>query len=118
MAEAIVNTYQNQRWEAYSAGTHPVGFVHPKARQAINELGIQHKGMSKSVEQFRNHPFDVVITVCDSAVEECPLWLGSGTRIHLGYPDPAKATGSENEIMEAFRKVRDEMLHQLPDVLG
>ena len=118
MAEAIVNANLNQRWQAFSAGTHPAGFVHPNALQVLAELGIQHTGVSKNVEQFRNDSFDAVITVCDSAAEECPLWLGSGARIHLGYPDPAKVSGTEEQIMEAFRKVRNEMLQQLPEILN
>jgi len=117
MAEAIVNARLKQEWQALSAGTHPAGFVHPKALQALLEIGIQHQGESKSVERYRQEGFDLVVTVCDSAAEECPLWLGPGRRVHLGFPDPAKAAGSPGEIMQAFRAVRNDMLIQIPALL-
>jgi arsenate reductase len=117
MAEAIVNSRLSKQWNAFSAGTRPAGYVHPRARLALLEIGIQHKGESKSVEQFRQEAFDLVVTVCDSAAEECPLWLGRGLKVHLGFPDPAKATGSDEEVMAAFRAVRDEMLVKLPALL-
>jgi arsenate reductase len=66
---------------------------------------------------MRDLSFDLVVTVCDSAAEECPLWLGSGRRVHLGFPDPAKTPGSEEDQRAAFRAVRDGMLQQLPAVL-
>jgi arsenate reductase (thioredoxin) len=69
------------------------------------------------VDQFRTAPFDLVVTVCDSAAEECPVWLGQGKRVHLGFPDPAKATGSDEEMMNVFRAVRDDMLVKIPDLL-
>ena len=62
-------------------------------------------------------PFDLVVTVCDSAAEDCPLWLGQGRRIHLGFLDPAAAAGSEAEILSVFRQVRDQMADQLPGLL-
>jgi len=117
MAEAIINTRLGERWQAFSAGTHPAGYVHPKALQALGEIGIQHNGRSKSVEEFLKHPFDLVVTVCDSAAEECPLWLGSGRRLHHSFPDPAKARGSEEEIMVVFREVRDEIAEKIVELL-
>ncbi len=116
-AEAIVNARLGDEWDAVSAGTKPAGYVHPKARAALEEIGIRHSGRSKSVDEFRGQDFDTVITVCDSAAEECPLWLGSGRRVHRDYPDPAKATGSDEEVMAAFRAVRDDMLHTIPALL-
>jgi arsenate reductase (thioredoxin) len=117
MAEAIVNARLNDTWEAVSAGTAPAGYVHPLAVRALAEIGIDHAGRSKHVDEFRDAPFDLVVTVCDSAAEECPLWLGKGRRVHLSFPDPAKATGSEEEVMAAFRRVRDDMAAQLPVLL-
>ena len=93
MAEALINQHLSDRWQAFSAGTQPSGYVHPLALRALEEIGIQHTGESKSTEQFRNHNFDVVITVCDDAAENCPLWLGTGKRVHIGFPDPARAEG-------------------------
>ena len=83
----------------------------------LAEIGIKHQGRSKSVDEFRNVPFDLVVTVCDSAAEECPVWLGQGKRVHLGFPDPAKAMGTDEEMMAVFHAVRDEMLVKVPDLL-
>jgi arsenate reductase len=107
LAEAIVNARLGDSWEAYSAGTHPAGFVHPTARVVLEQIGIHHNGRSKSVDEFQGMLFDLVITVCDSAAEECPLWPGQGRRIHIGFPDPALAQGNSNEIQIAFQNVRD-----------
>lgn len=116
MAEAITNTQLGDRWEAVSAGTDPAGRVHPKALQALAEIGIVPTGVyPKHVNVFINSPFDLVVTVCDDAAENCPVWLGQGKRVHVGFPDPAKATGSEEEIMAVFRTVRDDIVrHILP----
>lgn len=108
MAEAIVNFRLGERWEAVSAGTRPVGFVHPKAEEALAEIGIRHNGRSKPADEFRDVDFDLVVTVCDSAAEECPVWLGKGKRIHHSFPDPAKT----NDLDE-FRKVRDAMEREI-----
>ena len=118
MAEAIVNARMGDTWEAVSAGTQPAGYVHPKALQALAEIGIEHHGRSKHVDEFRNTPLDLVVTVCDSAAEECPLWLGSGQRVHLGFPDPAKAEGTDEEVMAVFRTVRDDMARAIPILLS
>jgi len=112
MAEAIVNARLADEWQAFSAGTRPAGYVHPKAIAVLAEIGIPHQGRSKSVEELRDLDFDLVITVCDSAAEECPIWLGRGKRVHHGYPDPAK---SDN--LEDFRRVRDAMCAELPALL-
>ncbi|PWH15975.1 MAG: low molecular weight phosphatase family protein [Anaerolineae bacterium] len=113
MAEALVNAKLGNTWQAFSAGTKPAGFVHPKALAVLAEIGIQHLGSSKHVDEFRQQDFDVVITVCDSAAEECPLWLGKGKRIHHGFPDPAK---SDN--LEDFRRVRDAIERELFPILN
>lgn len=112
MAEAIVNARMGDMWQAFSAGTHPAGFVHPLALQVLEEIGIHHQGHSKLVDEFQGQDFDLVITVCDSASEECPLWLGKGKKVHHSFPDPAKT----NDIKD-FRKVRDEMLMIIPKIL-
>lgn len=117
LAEAIVNARMADTWEAVSAGTQPAGFVHPKALQVLAEIGIQHDGRSKHADEFRNMPLDLVVTVCDSAAEECPLWLGPGRRVHLGFPDPAKAAGTDEEIMAVFRAVRDDIAQEIPALL-
>ena len=102
MAEAIINARLGGKWEAVSAGTKPAGYVHPKALTALAEIGIQHQGRSKLADEFRGVDFDLVVTVCDSAAEECPVWLGKGNRVHHSFPDPAKT-----DDLNDFRKVRD-----------
>ncbi len=117
MAEAIVNA-RHPGWRAFSAGVQPAGYVHPLALQALEEIGIQHRGESKSVDRFRDQDFDLVITVCDEANEQCPVWLGSGRRVHRSFPDPARAQGTPAERLAAFRRVRDELIEVLPGLLG
>ena len=117
MAEAIVNAKMSDEWVAVSAGTKPTGYVHPKATIALNEIGIQHQGRSKSADEFRTTPFDLVVTVCDSAAEECPLWLGQGVRVHRSFPDPAQATGRMNRSWSPFAGVRDQIVEIIPDLL-
>ena len=112
MAEAIVNARLGQTWQALSAGTRPAGYVHPQALQVLSEIGIQHQGYSKSVDELQGERFDVVITVCDAAAEECPVWFGSGRRLHHGFPDPA-LTGD----MHDFRTVRDAILVEIIPLL-
>ncbi len=108
MAEGLVNHFLGDRWEAYSAGTKPAGYVHPLAVRAMAELGVEIGGQrSKSVDEFRDASFDLVITVCDDADRNCPVWLGRGRRVHIGFPDPAVATGSEAQRLAVFREVRD-----------
>jgi arsenate reductase len=110
MAESLVNHYLADQWQAYSAGTAPTGYVHPMAIEVMSELEIDiSEYRSKSVDKFRGFNFDVVITVCDDAAENCPVWLGSGRVIHIGFPDPAEAGGSELERLGVFQQVRDDM---------
>ncbi len=118
MAEAIVNARWGDAWEAYSAGTQPAGYVHPLAVQVLSEIGIQHAGRSKSADEYRAVPFDLVVTVCDDAAENCPVWLGKGRRVHVGFPDPAKATGSEDEVLAVFRQVRDDIAARIGELLN
>lgn len=107
MAEALVNARLSDRCEAFSAGSRPAGFVHPLALQALSELGIDHHGRSKSMDEFLGQSFDVVVTLCDQADDECPVWLGKGRILHKPFPDPANVTGSEAEKLLAFREVCD-----------
>ncbi len=118
MAEAIVNARLSGEWQAFSAGVDPAGYVHPLARRALEETGIQHQGKSKSVDIYRQMGFDLVVTVCDDAAENCPVWLGKGQRVHLGFPDPAKAVGAEEERMAVFRRVRDSIYQRVPASLA
>jgi arsenate reductase len=113
MAEAIVNARLSDKWDAISAGTRPAGFVHPLAIQVLQEIGINHSGESKPVDFFYETGFDLIVTVCDSAAEECPVWLGKGKRVHHSFPDPAK-TGDISD----FRTVRDSIALEIPQILN
>jgi len=118
MAEAIVNARLGDQWQAASAGTKPTGYVHPMALAALREIGIRHEGRSKLADEFRGEDFALVVTVCDSAAEECPVWLGQGQRAHRDFPDPAAAQGSDDEIMNVFRSVRDRIAEEIPALLN
>jgi arsenate reductase len=118
MAEAIVNARLSETWEAVSAGTRPAGYVHPKALTALAEIGIQHTGRSKPADEFWGVDFDLVVTVCDAAAEECPVWLGKGRRVHHDFPDPAKAEGTDEEVLQVFRAMRDDIEREMVKLLS
>ena len=98
--------------ELYSAGTDPGGQVHPLAIQVMKEKGVDISGgHPKSVDEFIAIPFDYVITVCDGAREACPVFTGEVKhRRHIGFDDPAEATGTDEEVLAVFRRVRDEII--------
>ena len=102
MAEAIVNHYLPKEWVAFSAGSEPSGHVHPFAEKVIRDSGIDHQGYSKPIDEFLGQDFDVVITLCDSAREACPLWLKKGAIIHLGFADPALFEGTDEQKLRVF----------------
>jgi arsenate reductase (thioredoxin) len=107
MAEGLVNHDLAGEARAFSAGVRP-SRVNPRAIQVMAELDIdirQHR--SKSVDDLAGERFDLVITLCDEAQQQCPLFPGEAEVRHVGFPDPARATGSEAEIMAVFRQVRD-----------
>jgi arsenate reductase len=115
MAEGLINARLGPTFRAFSAGTKASGYVHPKAIQVMAELGIDlSRNESKNLDRFRGQYFDYVITVCDSAKENCPLWLDeAGARYHLGFDDPAQAGGTEEEALAVFRRVRDEIAERV-----
>lgn len=102
------------RLEVHSAGTHPAPRVNPFAIQVMKEVGIDiSRGTPKKVDQFISQSFDYVITVCDDADKSCPNFRGKvGKRAHIGFPDPAKAAGTDEEKLAVFRKVRDDIRKQ------
>jgi arsenate reductase (thioredoxin) len=104
MAEALINSLGRARYKAWSAGSSPAGYVHPKSIETLKRNCIDPgQPRSKSWEEFANQSFDLVITVCDQAAgESCPLFAGNPKKLHWSTPDPAKATGSEAEINTAF----------------
>ena len=114
MAEGLVNHYLSEEWRAYSAGTDPAGYVHPLAVRVMSELDIDiSRQRSKSTDEFRERKLDSVVTVCDDAAQNCPVWLGSGRKVHIGFEDPARATGSDEERLAVFRRVRDEIRREM-----
>lgn len=104
MAEAIINSLGAGRYVAVSAGSNPTGYVHPKSIETLERHGISVSNpTSKSWDEFAGEHFDLVITVCDAAAaESCPAFLGKHEKLHWSTPDPAKATGTEEEINAAF----------------
>jgi arsenate reductase len=113
MAEAFLRTLAGDRFEVASAGTEATR-VHPLAIRAMAEVGTDLSGhTSKSLERFLGQPWDYVITVCDSASESCPAFPARTTRLHWSLTDPSKATGTEEERLETFRRVRDEISRRI-----
>ncbi len=110
MAEGFLKSF-DPNLDVQSAGTDPSVKIHPKAVQVMREVGIDiSKGYPKKVDQFLNDSFDYVITVCDDARETCPVFSGEvKEQLHIGFEDPALATGSEEQILSVFRRVRDEI---------
>ena len=104
MAEALINHIGRGRYQAWSAGSFPTGYVHPKSIETLARHGIDPgTPRSKSWDEFATHPLDLVITVCDqAAVESCPIFPGKPKKLHWSTPDPAKAKGSAAEIEAAF----------------
>jgi arsenate reductase len=110
MAEGFLKSFDTEL-EVFSAGTKPSNQVHPKAVQVMNELGIElSANYPKHSDNFINEELDYVITVCDNAKEACPVFLGKvGKQLHIGFEDPADATGTEEEVLSVFRRIRDEI---------
>lgn len=108
MAEALWNDLAGGEWQAFSAGSRPAGYVHPSAVKVLAELGLDlSRNRSKHLDEFRDRPFDLVVTVCDNARESCPVFPGAKRLAHWPFPDPAEAEGSEEEKLAVFRAVRD-----------
>ncbi len=118
MAEALVNHDLGDRFEAFSAGTAPTA-PRPEALRVLRELGIDHsRARSKSIDELSGQSFDIVITLCDGARETCPLFPGGRRREHIGFPDPARAAGSPEEVLGAFRRVRDDIRSRVERLLA
>jgi arsenate reductase (thioredoxin) len=110
LAEGILRAAAGEVVEVASAGSKPAGYVHPLAIRAMQEIGIDISGHhSKHLGEFLNRPVRTVITVCGNADQVCPMFPGQVNRHHWGFDDPAHATGSEEEQMVVFRRVRDEI---------
>lgn len=116
MAEGWLRQIAGDRYDVFSAGTHPSA-VNPVAIAAMRERGVDISAAaghwSKSLDEFRDQPFDYVVTVCDQAAEACPIFPGPAHRIHWSFADPAAVQGSDEERMQAFREARDGIEAQL-----
>lgn len=110
MAEGFLKSF-DKNLVVYSAGTNPADKVNPYAVRVMREIGLDiSRNITESVEKYIDQDFDYVITVCDNAKETCPVFLGSVKhRLHIGFDDPADATGTEDEILAVYRRVRDEI---------
>ena len=110
MAEGILRNVASDLIEVASAGSDPSGYVHPKAIASLEEIGIDISDhTSKHMNDFLEQQIHTVITVCGNADQACPTYPGQVQRYHWGFEDPAHAEGSEDEIMEVFRQLRDEI---------
>ena len=110
LAEGILRQKAGDLIRVESAGSKPAGFVHPLAIRAMEEIGIDISGhRSKHLEEFLDSKVHTVITVCGFVDQACPIFPGMVKRYHWGFDDPAKATGSEEEVFAVFRRVRDEI---------
>jgi arsenate reductase len=114
MAEGYLKSL-DENLEVYSAGTKPANEVNPFAVKAMNEIGIDISGgIPENVDEYINHSFNYLITVCDNAKENCPVFTGKVIkRLHIGFDDPADAVGTEEEVMSVYRRVRDEIRKEL-----
>lgn len=108
MAQGWVNHELGETWEARSAGTKPAEAVHPVAVKAMEEVGIDiSTGVPERVDIYLDQPWDLVVTVCDSARETCPVFPRPVETLHISFSDPAGAEGTDDEVMAVFRTVRD-----------
>jgi arsenate reductase len=110
MAKGILNRAAGEIVEVKSAGSNPAQFVHPKAIQVMSEIGIDiSQNSTKHLNEFLDRKVHTVITVCGNADEACPIFPGLVARYHWGFEDPAKAQGTDQEILQIFRQTRDEI---------
>lgn len=118
MAEALLNHWGKNRYQAVSAGAKPAGAVHPLAIRALKEAGLPTEGLRpKSWEEFKDRPVDIVVTVCDNAKESCPIWPGHPATLHWSLEDPAEATGGDEEKMNVFRKTFSKIQNHIQSFL-
>lgn len=117
MAEGMLRAWADDRFEAFSAGTEATR-VRPLAIAAMDELGIDLRGhASKTLERYLDEPFDLVVTVCDQAREACPVFPGARRRDHWSFEDPSAASGTEDERLAVFRRVRDEIAVRIRELI-
>ncbi|MDR0533154.1 MAG: arsenate reductase ArsC [Verrucomicrobiales bacterium] len=110
LAEGILRHAAGDLFNVHSAGSNPAGYVHPKGVQVMREIGIDiSKHSSKHMNEFLNQKIDTVITVCGNTDQACPMFPGQVNRYHWGFTDPAKAEGTEEQVLQVFRDIRDQI---------
>lgn len=115
MAEGLMRAMYGDEFDVFSAGSRPAGWVHPMAIAALAEMGIDIRdAQSKSAAQFLDEPFDIVVTVCDSAAQDCPSWPGAQRIEHWPIEDP---TGSEENEPQRFGETRDELSKRIKELV-
>lgn len=115
MAEGLARAFHGEDYDVVSAGSRPAGWVHPNAIQALAEIGIDIRdAQSKSAGQFIDEQFDIVVTVCDSAAADCPMWSGAKRLEHWPIEDP---TWGEGSVAERFAKTRDDLKRRIDELL-
>lgn len=115
MAEGLARAFHGEEYDIVSAGSRPAGWVHPNAIRALAEIGIDIRdAKSKSAEEFLEEPFDIVITVCDSAAADCPTWPGAKRIVHWPIPDPSYGEG---DTYARFAKIRDDLRRRISELL-
>jgi arsenate reductase (thioredoxin) len=118
MAEALANGFHGDVVDAVSAGSRPTGWVHPLAVQAMEAVGVDIKAAeSKSAEKFINDPFDVVVTVCDSAAQDCPMWPGAKRIEHWPIVDPSYGPDDPATRYDRFVATRDELRRRIDELV-
>lgn len=118
MAEGLANAFHSDVVEAVSAGSRPAGWVHPLAIRAMAAIGVDiSDAQSKGAEPFLNQPFDVVVTVCDSAAQDCPSWPGAKRIEHWPIVDPSFGPDDPNTRYDRFVATRDELAKRIEELV-
>lgn len=119
MAEGLARAFHGDLLEVVSAGSRPAGWVHPLAVQALAEIGIDATGhTSKSADQFLDEVFDVVVTVCDSAAQDCPMWPGAKRIEHWPIVDPSFGPDDPKTRFQRFVETRDELERRIDELVA
>ena len=119
MAEGLARAYHGDEWDVVSAGSRPAGWVHPLATRALAEIGIDASGhTSKSADEFIDDDFDIVVTVCDSAAQDCPTWPGAKRIEHWPIEDPSWGPDDPATRYDRFVETRNELQKRIDDLLA
>lgn len=119
MAEGLWRKEAAGKWQVASAGSDPTGAVNPLAIQAMSEIGIDISShTSQHLNQYLDEPFDVILTVCDNAAQDCPSFPGTAKRLHWPLADPSDVAGSAEQRLAAFRLTRDDLTARIRDYLA